>query len=926
MTTTNNWKVNADGDWATVADWSLGRLPNSGDAVTISTANVHSITHNSGADIIDKLTVGKDFFTMGGGSLDILTTASFADGYTQTGGSLTVGAISVTGPLKLLGGASEGATAFTATGTTTLANYTLGGASSLAVSSTANETGQVTLGDGSDVGAAITVAAAGAYDVAGDFGIGQGAASATFTNGGTLAKTAGSGTSVIGVSINSTGTISAASGELEFTGPTNVISGKLSGVGQVAFGAGVTTLSASSITVGTLGIYGTATVNLKVNPTFSGTFIDSSNGTNTLNLGTHTLTLAGASGVFAGNSGTADITGSGTLANKSELTLSNVIVGGTVKISNAKTINQTGQVTLGDGSGGIPSITNLSTGAYDFTADTGLGANNAASVFTNQGLLEKTVGASGQGSIISLAVTNSGTIEARAGGLIFSGSLVNTGTISGAASVEVVGGASVTLNAGTVLSVANFDLLNASTLNIGASLSYAGVFNDTSGGNNQINLGANTLTLSGASNTVVGTSGITDIAGVGKLANTGTMTLANAVIDGTAQIDNAGTINQSATVTIGGGGGQAASLVNAKGAKFNVTGAFTINEGAATTSHFNNSGAVSVTAGNGTAVFATNFNNLTGGVLNIATGALESVGTLSNSGTISGKTLVLANGGQTNLAAGSTLSVAEVDLDDTAELSLGASFTYAGHFVDASSGSNEINLGASTLTLSGQADFNPTFGNDVIAGSGTLKLTHAATFEGNTTEVAGTAHLDIDSKVIVTGGLEIGDGGANTAEAVIAATGTYDLLADTGVSRGASDLSTLTNNGLFEKTAGTGTSVISANFVNNGTITVTSGTLEFLKGTLSGSGTINGTVSFDASGDELITAAAPSKAAVPAASAHKTLTTTTSAGSVHLLAQAVASFGTDLGLMAHWGDGVAPKNDVLLGPAGGSYLSPWHRR
>ena len=49
MTTTNNWKVDADGDWSTVADWSLGRLPNSGDAVTISTADVHSITHNGGS-------------------------------------------------------------------------------------------------------------------------------------------------------------------------------------------------------------------------------------------------------------------------------------------------------------------------------------------------------------------------------------------------------------------------------------------------------------------------------------------------------------------------------------------------------------------------------------------------------------------------------------------------------------------------------------------------------------------------------------------------------------------------------------------------------------------------------------------------------------------------------------------------------------
>ena len=100
MTTANNWKVNADGDWSTAADWSLGFVPTSADTVTISTSTVHTITHNSGSDVIDKLTVGNDFFSLGGGSLDILTTASFADGYTQTGGTLTVGAISITGPIE----------------------------------------------------------------------------------------------------------------------------------------------------------------------------------------------------------------------------------------------------------------------------------------------------------------------------------------------------------------------------------------------------------------------------------------------------------------------------------------------------------------------------------------------------------------------------------------------------------------------------------------------------------------------------------------------------------------------------------------------------------------------------------------------------------------------------------------------------------
>ena len=153
------------------------------------------------------------------------------------------------------------------------------------------------------------------------------------------------GTSVIGDQLStSTGTISAASGDLQFSGPTNSISGTLSGAGQISFAGGVTFLGTVALSVGTLGIYGSATVNLGTNLTFSHVLNDSSNGTTDLNLGAHTFTLSGPSAAFVGANGTADITGSGTLSNKQRsLTLNNVILGGTVALSNAKTIDQVGQ-------------------------------------------------------------------------------------------------------------------------------------------------------------------------------------------------------------------------------------------------------------------------------------------------------------------------------------------------------------------------------------------------------------------------------------------------------------------------------------------------------------------------------------------------------------------------------------------------------
>ncbi len=243
----------------------------------------------------------------------------------------------------------------------------------------------------------------------------------------------------------STGTLSAASGDLQFDGPSNVISGTLSGAGQISFGGGVTTLWAVTASAGTIGIYNAATVDLAANLAVGGAFADSSDGVSTLNLGAHNLSLNGASAAIIGSFGTANVTGSGTLTNNSVLTLGTAILGGTVKLSNAKTINQVGQVTVGDGLGGAPSIANTSTGTYDFTDDAGLGLNNATSTFTNQGLLEKTGGVAGQSSVISMAVTSSGTISAQVGALNFNGSLVNTGTISGAGTVEVTGSGSITL-------------------------------------------------------------------------------------------------------------------------------------------------------------------------------------------------------------------------------------------------------------------------------------------------------------------------------------------------------------------------------------------------------------------------------------------------------------------------------------------------
>lgn len=52
-TPTIHWAVDASGDWATTADWSPHRLPNSTDDVAIDTANVRVVTHSTGKDSVN---------------------------------------------------------------------------------------------------------------------------------------------------------------------------------------------------------------------------------------------------------------------------------------------------------------------------------------------------------------------------------------------------------------------------------------------------------------------------------------------------------------------------------------------------------------------------------------------------------------------------------------------------------------------------------------------------------------------------------------------------------------------------------------------------------------------------------------------------------------------------------------------------------
>src|SRR3984957_1116342 len=199
------------------------------------------------------------------------------------------------------------------------------GACTTVEDATVNQSGVVTL----STSTTITVAT-GTWNFTSDNGlvaVDPGASGAAFTLDGTLAKTGGTGTTVIGCDFNGNGgaTINVAHGTLAFDGLSNNFSDAISGAGTFSIGGGGTDAINTGTTINTSGwtiTHADTDVTLNAALSYSGTFREQSSATLTLtpsnNLtltnsasftdatidGSGTLTLAGAKTTM--NSGTID--------------------------------------------------------------------------------------------------------------------------------------------------------------------------------------------------------------------------------------------------------------------------------------------------------------------------------------------------------------------------------------------------------------------------------------------------------------------------------------------------------------------------------------------------------------------------------------------------------------------------------------------
>ncbi len=363
----------------------------------------------------------------------------------------------------------------------------------------------------------------------------------------------------------------------------------------------------------------------------------------------------------------------------------------------------------------------------------------------------------------------------------------------------------ITTAAGSTLTITNPGSL---------SVSSGGTFYGTVNVNGQINSTANgTLTFAG---TTVVTGGF----GGGYFANTGNMTF-NGGGDYESQFTNNGTVTVTGGIYLGAGG----SFTNSAGATFTITddSSFAPTTYPITTSStFINEGTFTKSGGTGTSEFPLTSSTFTGG------GEFENVGGTVNidSGNFTIDASAALQGGQINVAAGSTLGFDGGDPSGQSPLTL-----------------------AGTLTGSGGGTISLAYGNCYpqapgdVAASATLDFPSgmvqvgAASFSENTNTITNTGFLNFVGSTahgaisMINQGTVTNSGSADLPlyNFVNDTTGILDLQTDAGLPNAGGG--GLTNMGVIRKSAGTGVSVLTTGFFNDGgSLDIESGSLAFQEG------------------------------------------------------------------------------------------------
>jgi fibronectin-binding autotransporter adhesin len=770
-------------------------------------------------------------------------------------GNLVVGSGSINlngGMLKtanasLYGGTIDGPGTLALSGITQLgnSNFYFGGNAAISNAGTILQNGYVYVSYQSGAGYTLTNSAGAVYDILGNYTFGynnSNGTSSSLINAGTFAKAGGTGLSQVASTLTNTGIITSNAGILEFDGG-GTVGGALSGTGTVAFGGGNfafgSTLAAK---VSTLYIDG-ASITLSGNLSPAGSLVF---GSGSLLLNGNTLSTKNANL----SSGTIDGAGTLSLSGTTQLGAGSFNFGGNAAISNTGTILDNGTVYVSYQSGAAFALTNSAGADFQFTTNASIGYNNGTglnSTIANAGTFAATGGTST--STVYSVFTNTGAITANAGLLDFVGGGVFGGTLTGTSAIDFGGGAA-TFASGLSSSVATLYVAGA-TVTLAENFSTgSSQFTLTS----QVDLAGFTLTTANAN------LGASTIVGPGTVTTTGTTQIAGYQGNGYADyfgggmvLNNTGTVNNSYYLyVVNQAGVSAFTINNESGATWNVTGDFQIggNQAPGETSVFNNAGTFAKTGGSNYTTVTSYFTN-TGTIISNNAAGIEFNGGGVFGGSITGTDNVSFNNNNftwAHLTAGATTleTMYYSGFDVTAASSVGQLNTY----------SSSLTLAAgTTLTVSGTLGILQAGGGLPLDGPGTLLTTGGVNIidwynNGVMFSVGGGSTWENSGGTVTAGGiLQIGDNqaqyGSVAGTVINTSTGVYDLTTnDSAIFEGSyvnsfgqtlSSGGLFSNAGLFEKTGGTATSYVYADFISTGTIATSSGTIGFdAGGTFSG--------------------------------------------------------------------------------------------
>jgi len=481
-------------------------------------------------------------------------------------------------------------------------------------------------------------------------------------------------------------------------------------------------------------------------------------------------------------------------------------------------------VSIGTGVAASAETLELTASTLDIDGGTLFTAQQA----TFKGIVDQSAGTytmSGYGAYFYDALNFSGgTMDDLSGAITLYGGGVLGGTLAGAGALDIAAGVAYVTTGFSATIDSIVVGANGGQLGFDTNFKYAGNF--TLLGNGVVDLFGHTLTLTG-------TSQLEGVIGNGELIESSTMTLgapqANTVLDNGLVLHDSGTIVQAGTVAMG-ANDSGAKIEVAKAGTYEINGNWSLtNPG--TVGFISNAGLFEKTSGARTSVLDASFTS--SGTVTVEIGTLLLNGLVNSlAGTVNGGGTLAVLGGQTTLANKIALDVSAFD-QQGGLLVLNHALTYAGAW-DMTGGVLNLNEPGAKLTLTGQANLD---GGTLTSFGGAVTLDGTANFAS--VVIGGPTTLTINGTVDQTGSITFGS--SSNPVATIAAGGSWIIEGDSDI---VGTFGLITNKGNFTDPNGSGDSIVQAELVNSGTLTVNNSTLTLaginaLGGTLTGTGLLD---------------------------------------------------------------------------------------